>query len=227
MLKCNKYNYTFVHRDISFESALLDSLMYIKENPNSNVLLGGLDEMSERYYRITKKAGYWNRYSDSSNNDEGSLLIPGEGASFFVLCKKHSKHFNAKFKGVHTFYKPDSVKVIQNKLNSFINDHGLSTNDIDLIVLGQQDKSGDTIYREVRSSLFTNSMHTYYKHLCGEYNTSTAFASWLAAKILKHQTVPKHIILKNELNKKHIKNILIYNHVRNIYHAMILLSSCD
>ncbi len=31
------------------------------------------------------------------------------------------------------------------------------------------------------STLFSGNRQAYYKHLCGEYHTSSAFALWLAA----------------------------------------------
>ncbi len=227
MLKCNKYNYTFVHSNISFESAILDSLMQLKENPESNILLGGLDEMTEQHYQITERAGFWKKsLSGISNNYSNEKIIPGEGASFFVLSKKQSKNNYARFTGVNTFYKPGNTDEIINRISKFLESHQLSVNDIDLILLGQQDQFGDEIFNGVREKLFQKSIQTWYKHLCGEYNTSTAFASWLAANILKRQVVPEKIALSKKNNNNPLKNILIYNHFRNIYHSLILLSAC-
>ena len=227
MLKCNKYNYTFVHSDISFESALLDSLMQLEENPDSNILLGGLDEMTEQHFQITEKAGFWNYDNSSEKGNEKIQIIPGEGASFFVLSNKRSEKSYAKFDGVKTFYKPSNTSEIQQKIKHFIEGQGISNNDIDLVIFGQQNNNPDQIYRSVSEGLFANSIQTYYKHLCGEYNTSSAFAAWLATKILKLQSVPEQILLNGEHNKKPINKILIYNHVRNIYHSLILLSAND
>jgi hypothetical protein len=62
-----------------------------------------------------------------------------------------------------------------------------------------------------------------YKHLCGEYPTSTAFALWLATNILKNGKVPAimHAPVVSGPGK-----ILIYNHYKNIHHSVYLLSSC-
>jgi len=226
MLKCNKYNYTFVHSDISFESAILDSLMQLEENQDSNILLGGLDEMTEQHYEITERAGFWNKSNNKPHNSISDKIIPGEGAAFFVLSKKTSEKNYAKFRGVNTFHKPENNDEISERIKKFLNGLQISFNDIDLVLFGRHDKFGDEIYKYVADNLFEKSIQTYYKHLCGEYNTSTAFASWLAIKILKRQEIPDVIRLNKTNRKKPLKNMLIYNHFRNKYHSLILMSAC-
>ncbi|OQX77535.1 MAG: hypothetical protein B6D61_06995 [Bacteroidetes bacterium 4484_249] len=227
MLKCNKYNYTYVHNNISFESAMLDSLMQLEENPELNILLGGLDEMTKQYFQITEKAGFWKKSKNElTDGNQNNIIIPGEGASFFVLSKKQKKSNYAKIKGVKTFYKPLDTADIFIKINEFLESSNLSAADVDLVILGQHDRSGDSIFDNVRNNLFQKSTQTYFKHLCGEYNTSTAFATWLAAKILKHQFIPEKIVLSKNNKELPLKNILIYNHFRNKYHSLILLSDC-
>jgi len=59
LLKCHNYNNTYVHRGISFESALIDSMMLLKENFANNVLTGGADEITHNSFLITKRLGHW------------------------------------------------------------------------------------------------------------------------------------------------------------------------
>ena len=161
MLKCNKYNYTFVHSNFSFESAILDSLMQLEENPDSNILLGGLDEMTEQHYQITERAGFWEKSKHSLSKGNGdNKIIPGEGAAFFVLSKKQSENNYARFIGVNTFYKPENTNEIYNRINKFLESNNLSVNDIDLVLLGQQDQFGDEIFNGVREKLFQESIQT-------------------------------------------------------------------
>ena len=40
ILSCNQYNNTFVHRGFSFETALLDAMMLLKDKEAENVLIG-------------------------------------------------------------------------------------------------------------------------------------------------------------------------------------------
>ena len=43
---------------------------------------------------------------------------------------------------------------------------------------------------KLSGNIFQNKLIAGYKHLCGEYPTSAAFALWLAANILKTGTIP-------------------------------------
>jgi hypothetical protein len=226
MLKCNNYNFTYVHSNISFESALLDSMMQIDEYPGLKVLLGGLDEMTETYFKITDKAGLWNKYYP-----EGQLpqipekAIAGEGATYFIITGVSNPENYAKFTGVSTFYKPKSTEVITSNMLKFLSINGLTINDIDLVLLGQNDTAGDSIYNAMKSGILVGTNQGYYKHLCGEYYTSSAFAAWLAANLLKRQVVPDTVLLNGKQTKP-LKNILIWNHFRNINHSFMLLSAC-
>ena len=94
----------------------------------------------------------------------------------------------------------------------------------DLVLLGLNgDPSQDVVYENLLSELFKNTMTGSFKHLCGEYFTSGAFALWLAAKILKYQRVP-HVVSGVPVTDSKIKHILIYNHYRNLDHSLMLIS---
>ena len=47
---------TYVHRGLSFESALLDAMMKIEEG-SENILVGAIDEMTETSYTIQQRLG--------------------------------------------------------------------------------------------------------------------------------------------------------------------------
>ncbi|WP_295672257.1 beta-ketoacyl synthase chain length factor, partial [uncultured Mucilaginibacter sp.] len=61
LLKCHGYNNTFVHKGISFESALLDAMMLLKENEADNILVGGTDEMTDTSFAILSRLGLYKR----------------------------------------------------------------------------------------------------------------------------------------------------------------------
>ncbi|MCK4407854.1 MAG: beta-ketoacyl synthase chain length factor [Bacteroidales bacterium] len=229
MLKCHNYNNTYVHRGISFESALLDSMMLLKENSINNILTGAADEITHNSFLITKRLGHWKNPAISNlklldYKTRGS--IAGEGAAFFVLTNTDSKHNYAKISSVSTFYKPENYKIIEDNITEFLKNAKIDTNDIDLIIFGiNGDTKFDKIYYHLIKNYFENKDFVYYKHLCGEYHTSTSFVLWLSAKILKNQFIPEIIKLNKEPDKP-VKNILIYNHYRNINHSLILISGC-
>jgi len=62
-----------------------------------------------------------------------------------------------------------------------------------------------------------------YKHLCGEYYTSGAFALWLASMIIKKNVVPSEIEKENQYHRS-LRKVLIYNHYGGKYHAFYLLT---
>jgi 3-oxoacyl-(acyl-carrier-protein) synthase len=227
-LRCNKYNHTYVHDIISFESALLDSLMKIVEHPGDSILLGGIDEITEKHYKITANSGFWRKEPVSNLeilNNKAPGAIPGEGAGFFLLSNKRGKNDYAKFTGVQTIYIPENL---EEEIMSFLSGKNLTVNDIDLVLLGLNgDERYDNVYSALQNGIFHNIHQGYYKHLCGEFSTASVFASWLAAKFLKHQYVPEGILLNKEnAGSINLKNILIYNQYHNVNHSLILLSAC-
>jgi 3-oxoacyl-[acyl-carrier-protein] synthase II len=229
LLKCNNYNNTYSHRGFSFENALLDSLMLLQEGSANNVLVGGLDELTSNSFIITDRLGFWKK--ESINNlrlldysTKGS--IAGEGTAYFALNSRKSDRSFAKITSIDTFYKPEGFSETEMKLSAFIERNFEDSGQIDLILLGMSgDLLTDKIYYHLKNTLFKYIPCTFFKHLCGEYDTSSSFALYLASSILREQNIPLAIRLDNKPVKE-IKNILIYNHLLNINHSMILLSSC-
>lgn len=228
LLKCNSYNYTYVHRNFSFENALLDSMMMLDETPKYNILLGGIDEITEVSYTIMQRLGIYKSALGLTpevytNRADGS--IAGEGATFFVLSGSNENAM-ASVNGVKTFYKPaDDTETIK-QINKFITEQGLLVGDIDAVIMGYSgDNNSDKVYDSVVKELFSNKNVIYYKHICGEYFTTTAFALWAGVNIFKHQMIPDAMkyIFKEE---RPLKNILIYNQYHNAEHSLIHLSAC-
>ena len=68
----HSYNVTYVHRGLSFESALIDAAMQVADGKR-NVLLGAVDEITASSADIQRRLGMTHEYE------------LGEGANFFVL----------------------------------------------------------------------------------------------------------------------------------------------
>jgi hypothetical protein len=62
-----------------------------------------------------------------------------------------------------------------------------------------------------------------YKDLCGEYPTSTAFALWMAAAILRQGQTSAH---KGGPGNEKVRRILIYNNYLGIHHSLMLVTAC-
>ncbi len=198
MLKCHGYNNTFVHRGHSFESALLDAMMLLREKEDSHVLAGGLDESTDTSHAILSRFGLYRH------------AIAGEGAAFFLLTGRRTASTCARLLGLDTFYKPEDAREIEDRVHSFLASLMLCPGDIDLVIMGNNgDPAGDKIYGQLASGVFLGFEKMSYKDLCGEYPTSTSFALWLAVEA----------ILAGRADR-----ILIYNHYLGLYHSLMVVS---
>ena len=226
LLKCHNYNFTFVHRGLSFESALLNSILHIDSGQANTVLLGAMDELTRNTFLIQQRLGLI-RQKPVDNlqllNDELRGSIAGEGSAFFLLSSDPGKKNYGKIAGLDLFYNPTPA-VINSRLSKFLADKGKSLDDIDLVICGMNgDMKNDKIYRELLEEMLPKTPAAVFKHLCGEYFTASAFGLWLAAKIIRQQHMPEVVSLKPSPTGK-FRNILFYNHSRNIEHAFILVT---
>lgn len=221
ILKCYNYNNTYGHRGFSFESALIDGMMLLEEVQADNILVGALDELTPDLFAITDRLGFWKKETVSNlhlKDYKSRGSIAGEGTAFFSLGRLKSEKSFARLSFVMTLLKPQSIQKIENSLREAGNP--------DLVILGiNGDSAGDEVYNQLRKEFFRDIPATYYKHLCGEYDTSTAFALAMAAGIIREQRVPEIMKLDNR-PVGGIRKILIYNHLRNVNHSAIMVSSC-
>ena len=228
MLHCHNYNNTFVHKGISFESALLDAIMLLQEKEATTVLVGGTEEITDTSFKILTRLGLYKRQCVSNlallkSNTTGT--IGGEGATFFLLTSEASSNNLAMINGVKTFFKPADQEVIEKKISGFLAENELTVRDIDLVITGKNgNPRNDATYNGLTEKMFSNVALANYKHLCGEYSTSTSFALWVAANIFNTGFIPD-VLKENQTQPGGLKNILIYNHYLNTYHSLMLVSS--
>jgi 3-oxoacyl-(acyl-carrier-protein) synthase len=228
MLKCHSYNNTFVHGGSAFESALLDAILLLKDGEAGNVLVGGIDEITNSSFAIMSRFGFYKKEPVSNlelykNASKGT--IAGEGAAFFLLTATHEKAI-AQLNGITTFYKAANTNEIEEKIISFLEANAVNMEDIDLIITGKNgDNREDGQYDELQQTVFQNKPMLHYKNLCGEYPTAVSFALWMAANILQTGIVPKATGYNNFSGSKP-QRILIYNQYRKAHHSLLLVSAC-
>jgi 3-oxoacyl-[acyl-carrier-protein] synthase II len=229
MLKCHNYNNTFVHKGVSFESALLDAIMLLREGDANDILVGGTEEMTDTGFKILTRLGLYRRWPLSNlglYNTPSNGTIGGEGATFFTLTDKPSADNMAELVATRTSFTKLDTAGISLKINELLAENSLTINDIDLVITGKNgDLRNDAIYNTLDETLFAGTQKAYYKHLCGEYPVSVSFALWLASNILKSQTIPA-IVADGDISNPSPKKILIYNHYQHNYHSLMLLSAC-
>ena len=218
LLQCYNYNFTHTHRGLSFENALLDAILFLNDHPDSNVLAGATDEVTPTSFKILQRLG-------AARQDDADIhgTNAGEGAVFFSLQSVAEENTLAKITDINTFSIPVSENVIFEKINNFIVKHKISKDDFILTGLNG-DAVSDKIYHEVIQKYFSVNNTGTYKHLCGEYHTSTASACWLSALMLKSQRVPGYVgdpaaVLTSG-------RILIFNHYKGREFSLLLLEKC-
>ena len=227
-LQCKAYNFTYVNAAVSFESAILDAKMQIEADESSTILIGGIDEMGDYTAKLFQLAGFIKKESDAPFSVLASKTtgaVYSEGATFFVLEDKKSPSTYAEIVDVAMINQLNSDEV-EGQILDFLKSNNLQIADIDAVVLGYNgDVDYDDYYKNLSKNLFADTQQIYYKHLCGEYNTASAFGLWVGAKIIKTQQIPQ-VLKVNTTQKATFKNILLYNQYRGIDHSFTLISQC-
>jgi len=210
LLKCNNYNMTYVNRMFSFEDALLDTLMLINEGEAKQVLVGGIDEITESSYKILKRLGLFKQD------------IAGEGSAFFVVDDDKSNAVEISgIKAIH-----DNNANLNRLVSDFLAESGLLLSDISILLSGANDNNSTNSSYNKMNEMLNNALVINYKKLSGEYFTSSSFAMWMAFNIIKHKTIPT--CLSNDITKNlEFKNVLVYNNYFDNYHSLILLKNAQ
>lgn len=195
--KCQGYNQTYVHRGISFELALQDAAMLIREQPaNQCVLCGSFDEMTADYFHIQGKLGSWRKPAPDAlqlfdSEAEGS--IAGEGSAFFVLCRTPTKA-RTRIRGMRILHEPDGA-AIQESCQDLLRESGLEWSDVDLLVSGfNGDRRLASLYEPVHADALRQAGVALYKHLCGDFDTVQSFAVWLTNWLLINNSIHERIV---------------------------------
>lgn len=223
-LQCHGYNFTYVNCSSSLEFSLLDAKLQILDGEAENVLVGSTDEQTERtmeLYELTNAIKKEENLPVDYLNSTTEGVIWGEGSSFFVLGKDKTEGSYAQLKDIQIV---NSLNINENKsfIADFLAKNSLKNDDIDAVILGFSGDSVSDIYYKNVAELFQNASLLYYKHLSGEFNTASGFSTFMACHILKNQEIPE-VMKINSVDKKEIKNILLYNHLRGNDHSLVLL----
>ncbi len=214
-LKCNAYNNTYTHGNLSFESALIDAQLLLQQQEAKHILVGGIDELGTEFVDYVQMI--------EANESKGISVPFGEGATFAVLSSE-KKENAIQLQDITTISEASKEELIL-KLEAFLALNDMDAEAIDATLLGNNGDAYDAYYEHTASSLFAHATQIEYKHLSGEFHTASAFAFWLGIKVLQKQHIPTEV-LKNSKQNKSIKTILIYNQFKGKDHSFILLKTC-
>lgn len=186
------YNMTYVHRGLSFESALLDAMLKIWEGAE-NILVGAMDEITDSSYIIQQRLGLLKE------------IQAGEGAQFFLLSRDAGEQPLAEIRAVETFAGQQTAEEINTRIVSFLQRNGLETQDIHRLITGMNEPA--------QTVLFPKSIHLSFKDECGEYPTASAYAVWKAVNEAQQCTETTNILIYNHHQSINHSLILILKSV--------------
>ena len=216
-MQCRGYNSTYTHKGISFECALLDAFMQLKNKQIQTALVGAHDEMTPKYFTLLKRIGYLDNIKNG---------FCGETAISMMLASEQKSNALCRLNGIEILYRPNKNE-LQNGLSRLIEQAQCSLDEIDAVMIGlNNQKENDSVYDAICPKLFPNKKILRYKHLFGESYTASGLGVYAAATCLHQQRISAHLFVNSEKEQKGIKHILFYNQFENKNHTLVLLSSC-
>src|SRR5690606_21949708 len=154
-LGCKGYNMTYTNNSNSFESAVLDAILYLNENPEETILIGGLDEISEKTLEFWNSVGYVNSNNpkipiDSKSESIGEIY--SEGAGFFVASAEKKENSLGSISAVKTQLEVENPGEF---ILEFLEENGISVSEIGAVILGNNgDSRYDGIYNDLSETVF-------------------------------------------------------------------------
>lgn len=193
LLQAKCYNLTFTQKRFSFESTLLEALMMLETHPEQKILTGALDELNDESHRLLLNAG-----CAKSNPTSTSGFYPGEGATFFVLSNQ-SENNAPCIAGFSHPYGLTSEEMVAEHVIRFLADNGMDVAEVDALLIGNDgDKHNDKAFGYIKKAPFSHLKTIGFKEFCGEYDSASAFALWLACnKLSDAQSECKTILIHN------------------------------
>ena len=226
--KSNGYNQTYVNRGASFELALFDAQMLLNETEEAQTaLVGCFDEITPDYVRVKGKIGYWKEPAPANlellQKADTPGTIAGEGAAFLTVTN-NKENTLCSLLCIKMLQDATTDEVVHHA-NEILTENNISLADIDVLLCGMNgDVNQQEVYTTMIGKAVANTSIAAFKHLCGEYDTSSGFATWIAAKLFELQEIPEILTVKRGRHER-IKNILIVNHYILNSTSLILLQA--
>jgi 3-oxoacyl-(acyl-carrier-protein) synthase len=215
--RCHSYNMTYSHKALSFECALLDAFLRLRNGQITNALAGGHDELTPHFHTLLQRldclaAGTAFR----SETAVAMMLTADRGAD--ALCR---------LSAIETLYRPDTGR-LRLALDRMLAQAGCRPDDIDAVLTGCNGMPADEqTYARLCDALCPGIGRLRYKHLFGDSFTSSATAVYVAATCLRRRLLPAHLFAAPPpADPPAPRRILLYHQSENKTHSLILLSSC-
>lgn len=219
-LQCKGYNMTYTHRGVAFESALLDAVLLMDEEPElARVLVGGVDEVAPVYLESLRRAGYLQQ----PDADFSDGIVPGEGATFFVVGATQTPDSLAVIRDLRLVHSVADETALKQKINELLESNQLSIPDVDLVLTGLcGHPAWDRKLAAWTAQLPESVYNLPFKIWCGESHTASAFATGLAVRFLSGD-YPEET--NSWPHPAPPRTILIVNHYQDANYGILLLTA--
>ncbi|MDR3350314.1 MAG: beta-ketoacyl synthase chain length factor [Prevotellaceae bacterium] len=208
VLKNTNYNTTYVHRGFSFENALLDAMMRIREGEAVQALVESYDEHTGASFKIMERMGFWR---------QGAVC--GEGVQCFVLSAQPGAGGRVRLRDVLCVFGGE-LQPLREKLALFLQKHRLRPEDVDMLLSGSAGKDSGCPYCRMVEGVFKTVPVARYKPFFGDYPTVSSLALWLAGRLIAQQQAPRWLL---DAPPEQINRIVIYNHYKTKNHSFLLV----
>lgn len=208
LLQCKSYNLTFTQNQFSFETALLEGMMLLEEEPQQTLLVGGVDELTAESHQLLKQAGC------AADDNAGKGFVAGEGAAFFTLSGDKGAANAVELLDLQIIPGIQAEAEIGVRVEELLKRHQLQMEDIDWLLTGENSTPSETAaYGWLSAPAYSHINRLSFKNYCGEYDTASAFALWQACRQLAAS--PK--------DGGEASHALIINHSKTGGYALFLL----
>jgi hypothetical protein len=190
LMKCHGYNNTYSHKGISFESALFDAWLQIKNGQINNALVGSHDEVTPLMARVLRES-----------HPEYAMI--SETSVSTVISNHCQKNIDIEISDIKLFYRP-SIKDIAAYLSSEIDQ---------ILMLGTNGNSqNDAPYQALLDAIPFAPMTMQYKPIFGDNFSASAMSLSLAVMMLEQQCIPD-VYISNNFGEAHgaINKITLIN----------------
>ncbi len=182
-MKCNGYNITYAHKELSFDSAMYDAWLQLRLGMIDSALVGGHDEMTPSYFKLLEKAGYLGQQSE----------LAGETAVSFVIGSKPNDKHLCRFGGIRMMYCPDKEEIGW-QLHELLDSANIPMSDVSGVLTSMNGNAEhDTYISELCGNLFAGIPALRYKHLFGESYTASGLGLYVAATCLSKGRIPESL----------------------------------
>lgn len=182
-MKCNGYNITYAHKELSFESAMYDAWLQFRLRMIDSALVGGHDEMTPSYFKLLEKAGYLGQQSE---------LAVETAVSFVIGSKPKDKHL-CRFGGIRMMYCPDKEEIAR-QLHELLDSANIPMSDVSGVLTSMNGNAEHDAYiSKLCGNLFPDIPLLRYKHLFGESYTASGLGLYVAATCLSKGRIPESL----------------------------------